>query len=441
MGLEEVQRQRLADAAERLWRTLARQVETPLVDLARVGDVLLELAPVVWNLVGDPEIARCMAEAAGADPAIERLNLDSPSPMTLARGLVRTAAALDQAALQQGEVWSGWVPSTFEDGRETCALRWAKADADVVVTRQQDIAELLPHHRVLRNPDAKGIWWDIADRMPGTNDPTLGRLGALRLARPELLVVVWTGGASPVCTPHPAGGEGMFDVGPTSPTGDEELLQECAAAARAASDVGASILVLPELFIPSGALDQTIDAVTSVPRPPPLTVVGLAHQVQSEGEGRLNEAVVFGQDRSVLWRHTKTHRYQGKDGGPIGEVLVPGVSLSLRWTELGWVALAICLELFAPDSKQALSDAAPRLVMVPSLSPTVSAHLSAAKDLSLLGTACAVANWPIDRQAPIEGGKHPFPFVWDEELTAATATEHWHCGTLRRPVSFGDLDS
>lgn len=152
-----------------------------------------------------------------------------------------------------------------------------------------------------------------------------------------------------------------------------------------------SVLVLPEL----GATEPVLEAVKAklarTPKAPALTVVGMYHReiaerpdfgdlaVDAEIADYVNEAVVVGPGGSELWRHRKLSCAQGRVSDEPGAVEVTediclGTELGVIDTPLGWLSVIICLDSFAPHSRQRLASSPASVLLVPSLSPRVLRH-------------------------------------------------------------------
>jgi predicted amidohydrolase len=168
----------------------------------------------------------------------------------------------------------------------------------------------------------------------------------------------------------------------------------------------AAVLVLPELYLPDGALKEIQDLLGLVGRGsyPALTILGLAHQAVEEMWR--NEAVVLDYTGRELWRYRKVAPFVTPQG--IGECLKTGDRIILRSTPAGWFTTVICVDLFAVTPHQALEMAAPSLVLVPSLSPSTTAHLKAAVEVKVRGSACVVANRPLDVRRAVAPSFHTF---------------------------------
>ncbi|HXR61713.1 MAG TPA: nitrilase-related carbon-nitrogen hydrolase, partial [Solirubrobacterales bacterium] len=187
-----------------------------------------------------------------------------------------------------------------------------------------------------------------------------------------------------------------------------------------------SLLVLPEL----GATERVLKAVKTklaqTPKAPALTVVGMYHQQNLErpdfeglaGDGEIadyvNEAVVLGPTGSELWRHRKLSCAQGRVSAKPGaaevtEDICLGTELGVVDTPLGWLTVVICLDSFAPHSRQRLATSPASVLLVPSLSPRVLRHRDSLQHLvQELWAAAFVCN-----RAP----QGPAPAIWSAPKT------------------------
>jgi hypothetical protein len=166
-----------------------------------------------------------------------------------------------------------------------------------------------------------------------------------------------------------------------------------------------AVLVLPELVATAGIerkITAALDELNERGRSPALTVVGLYHRFPETEEllepaeqdlvgdaplsKRVNEAVVFGPDGNELWRHRKLSAAEAPANGrlapaattsPVTEDIAPGRELRLVDSPIGWIALLICIDVFAEHLAPRLERCGADVLLVPSLSPTIHRHRNA----------------------------------------------------------------
>jgi predicted amidohydrolase len=234
-----------------------------------------------------------------------------------------------------------------------------------------------------------------------------------------------------------------------------------------------AVLVLPELVATAGIehrITVTLQELNEQGQSPALTVVGLYHRASeleellepaeraSIGEAALakhvNEAIVLGPDGRELWRHRKLSAAEAHTNGrptslpakpaAVTEDIAPGRTLQLADSPIGWLALLICIDVFAEHLSQRLERSGADVLLVPSLSPTVHRHRNSVQLLvQRLWGAAFVCNrapsrpkgggsrwnhpenrsfWAIARYPPTERLPHPgstsIVFRLDEEILA-----------------------
>jgi predicted amidohydrolase len=163
-----------------------------------------------------------------------------------------------------------------------------------------------------------------------------------------------------------------------------------------------AVLVLPELVATAGIehrITATLQELNEQGRSPALTIVGLYHRFPKTEEPlepseralvgeaalskRVNEAVVLGPDGRELWRHRKLSLAEVHANGHLAsqpakpavtEDITPGRTLRLADSPIGWLALLICIDVFAEHLGQRLERSGADVLLVPSLSPTVHRH-------------------------------------------------------------------
>ncbi len=175
-------------------------------------------------------------------------------------------------------------------------------------------------------------------------------------------------------------------------TGVEASLQEQVRDAVRGAD-GATVLLLPELAF-TEALHATLrEELLAAERAPLVTVAGLVHRSDDEGLD-INEAVVLDGSGQEMARHRKLRPF-GTDlaSEPVQERLLQGTELRTLESPIGSLGVLICYDLFS-DVRALLEEAAPDILLVPSLSPKTSAHQTAAHALGVARqTVTFVANW------------------------------------------------
>jgi predicted amidohydrolase len=182
-------------------------------------------------------------------------------------------------------------------------------------------------------------------------------------------------------TPSAAGGDGFVVV--KDPRNEAEILGQVRAAVDAASRARAALLVFPELALSPPVLAGLCEHLASgaTNSYPILTVAGLCHTPLS-GDQHVNEAVVVGPRGQELHRHRKLTAHV--DGGGVREKTAAGLVLGVLETPCGNLATPICLDVFAVGTRALLEGSHATLLLVPSLSPKVSAHQAAAKAFGVL---------------------------------------------------------
>jgi predicted amidohydrolase len=188
-------------------------------------------------------------------------------------------------------------------------------------------------------------------------------------------------------------------VGDAGPEDQEDALDAFEAAIDLAPAGG--VLLLPELAATPANLATISGLLAGAGEAAPaLTVVGLYHAEPEEGTGGgdlapyVNEAVVLGAAGRELWRHRKMTYSEGPvevDGSELDlvEHIRLGDSLAVIGSPLGTISVVICLDTFAPASRERLLRSPVELLLVPSLSPSVHRHTDSLQHLvqALAGVA------------------------------------------------------
>lgn len=166
------------------------------------------------------------------------------------------------------------------------------------------------------------------------------------------------------------------------PRNQAELVAQATAAVDTAAEAHATLLVFPELALSPAMLDAVRARLESrgADGHPILTVAGLCHALLPSGDVYVNEAVLLGPDGAEIWRHRKLARYTDDEG--VAEHTQTGFTLGIVETPCGNLATPICLDVFAPAIKGLLLRSHATVLLVPSLSPKVSAHETAASEFN-----------------------------------------------------------
>ncbi len=166
------------------------------------------------------------------------------------------------------------------------------------------------------------------------------------------------------------------------PRNESDLVTQAMAAVEAAAEARATLLVFPELAL-SPAMLAAIRARLASHGPdghPILTVAGLCHAPLPSGGLHVNEAVLLGPSGDEIWRHRKLRRFT--DAAAVPEHIETGFTLGVIETPCGNLATPICLDVFAHETKELLLTSHATVLLVPSLSPKVNAHQTAASEFA-----------------------------------------------------------
>lgn len=190
-----------------------------------------------------------------------------------------------------------------------------------------------------------------------------------------------------------------------SPSNEREIIEAAIHALEQARTHDAAILIFPELGMPPAGLNGIADWLAACdaeePARPEIVVVGLCHEDHPDSSVGLpvNQAVVLACDGTELFRHRKltAFSYPGEERHRVAEATFLGSVLSVLPTRLGNLATPICLDLFHTEIKPVLARSHATLLCVPSLSPSLRPHESAAKELRAESLAATfVANRTLD---------------------------------------------
>ena len=161
---------------------------------------------------------------------------------------------------------------------------------------------------------------------------------------------------------------------------------------REAARRGATLVVLPEVFLWRGPRSAESDAGETVPGPATERLGALAAELgihlqagslaeRIDGERRcFNTALFFGPDGRLLGRYRKIHLFDVELPGQVSaresETRMPGDEAVVVPTSLGVVGLSICYDLRFPELYRRLVRAGAEIVCVPSAFtfPTGAAH-------------------------------------------------------------------
>jgi len=197
---------------------------------------------------------------------------------------------------------------------------------------------------------------------------------------------------------------------------DDVRHAELGRAIAAAWEQKAAILVLPELSISSRdvAILREMLGAFGHDDYPILTVAGVEHSPR--GRSWINEAVVLGPYGQILRRHLKLSRYGDDD---YVEQIETGTVLSVLESPIGNLATLICLDVFNFTVQAVVEASHANVLLVPSLSPTASAHERTAYGYlaSNLATTLVSNRWIVE---PDPGRGKTFALMPGKSLTGAT---------------------
>lgn len=212
-----------------------------------------------------------------------------------------------------------------------------------------------------------------------------GLTGRLRKARlpDEFRIMLW-----PITTEidYPE----MDGVGATPPPPfvslraprNEDVLQaDLETALGEAAKQRVTILIFPELAIPPN-LANRVRAILNghgSDGHPILTCLALCHaDAPGDGNSDVNEAVLLGPEGRELHRHRKLEPFTIGTDFPCGERIETGSTIAVIETPVGNLQILICLDLFHVRTRTAVERSYANVLLVPSLSPKISAHQTAA---------------------------------------------------------------
>jgi hypothetical protein len=275
-------------------------------------------------------------------------------------------------------------------------------------THENGLFTIVKHHRVLPTRSTDGITICAGDlRDVDANGPwrsaqgeelhsTFERLANSRNSN-SLEIVLW-----PLTTwPYQdgAGRGNPIRLLETIAATEGLLAVELIAAVAHADQLGATIIVFPELMVPPAALAQLQAHLETTPASSlALIVIGRSHEADPIDPSRdRNQALVLGSAGGVLWEHSKIEPFNDWANA---EHLRSGTELKLVFTPIGSLMIAICKDILGPLSKT-IADLPVEILLVPSMSASTKEHLLHAKEFyKSQGTATFVANRPFDWASP-----------------------------------------
>ncbi len=149
-----------------------------------------------------------------------------------------------------------------------------------------------------------------------------------------------------------------------------------------AAGQGASLVVLPEMFLSWGPLEAVIRQAEPIPGPDAQALADLArrHRVmllagsiaeRDPAESRaFNTSLLFAPDGTLLSRYRKLHRFDVNLPGQIvsreSDWIAPGSDTVVVSTPLGRLGLAICYDLRFPELFRRLTDDGYDILLLPS---------------------------------------------------------------------------
>ena len=178
---------------------------------------------------------------------------------------------------------------------------------------------------------------------------------------------------------------------------NEAALQaEVHVALEKAKELEVTLLVFPELSIPPATQEEIRRILEShgLRSYPLLTLLGSCLRRTEEGD--VNEAVLLGPDGTELHRHRKLTSFTfinrratpGNETFPlIAEPNKVGMTVSVLESAVGNLMPLICLDFIHSPLREVLVRSHANFFAVPSLSPTTSAHQTAALDLQVSNQA------------------------------------------------------
>jgi len=138
---------------------------------------------------------------------------------------------------------------------------------------------------------------------------------------------------------------------------------------------------------------------------PILAIFGRCHCKDAKSGNDLNEAVIMTASGVPIHTHRKLTPFSmGKDF-PVGERIETGQVLEVLPSDVGNLAVLICLDLFHQTIQPLVIQSKANLLVVPSLSPETGPHRKASSTLQAANHASTfVANrWFMDLENPADG--------------------------------------
>lgn len=185
------------------------------------------------------------------------------------------------------------------------------------------------------------------------------------------------------------------------PRNEEVLGIEVEQALQEAARLETTVLIFPELAIPPRVI-RRVRAFLARQKGhghPILTVMGLCHACPRKRGADVNEAVVLGPNGTELYRHRKLAPFAVGQQYPCGERLQTGSTLTVLESPIGNLVTLICLDFFHSEVLPLVNSSLANVMLVPSLSPTTSAHQHSAATLgaSRLASTFVCNRWVVDK--------------------------------------------
>lgn len=175
-------------------------------------------------------------------------------------------------------------------------------------------------------------------------------------------------------------------------TNEADLQEEIGTALDVAREERVTLLLFPELAIPSGTENKIRRdlARNGIDGHPILTLFGCCHCPSAEENLYLNEAVLLGPDGFELHRHRKLvpfTDYRFGEAHPVCEPLETGKTITILESAVGNLTPLICIDLLNDGIKEVVRRSHGNLFAVPSFSEETKAHRHAAITLQVRARA------------------------------------------------------
>jgi hypothetical protein len=215
----------------------------------------------------------------------------------------------------------------------------------------------------------------------------------------------------------------------THTTTDSTRLVSALSQIDTANAAEATVLIFPELTLSLANQASLLEALrqrwqTNERLRIPLLLLGSFHQ---DVPPKRNQArLICGPNLSEIAIHNK---FSQATLGPVTEDFQPGNEVVLFSTPLGNISLAICKDSFDEFHPLWLDHLAPSLLLVPSLSDKVTAHLKKTQELwNRHRCITVVANQPwssCQQSAPPDEADPYFGFIHAEQVYVRDDNPHW----------------